>query len=394
MGIRENFTQALRELTGGGKEADKKMPVEELVEELEKAVEAYGDGGTPRPRGNTLTIDDIPDKIAASEAFFTKIDTSPPSFAQTLKQSADVAPVVSAEPAVQTSQASQTSVDTSSSASTYTPGPTHASAPAFTPTPAFAPAPASTPTPTPTFTPTPAFAPAPVSTPTPATTPAPVSTPTPVSTSAPTSAAAPTFAPTPAPTSAMGAEATNASTGADRLAGNFASTPFAGFRQRSDSDDTNELTVITRNTIVDGNIRSLANMSIEGHVRGDVETTKNIDVNGKIIGNISCNNAFMNSSQVQGNISIKGNICMKRDTLLIGDITSTHAEVNGKIKGNVDVAGKAELKGDAVLFGDINASTITVEDGAIIRGHVSTTSLNKDESRNLFPEAIVIEYEN
>ena len=155
-------------------------------------------------------------------------------------------------------------------------------------------------------------------------------------------------------------------------------------------EESNELTVISRNTVVDGNIRSFADMSVDGDIKGDVETTKDIDLNGKIIGNVTCNNAMMHTSQVQGNIRMKGNVSMKRDTLLIGDLMSTYAEVNGKVKGNLDVVGKADLKGDAVVFGDISASTITVEDGAIIQGYVSTTFLNKEESKNLFPEAIVI----
>jgi cytoskeletal protein CcmA (bactofilin family) len=100
---------------------------------------------------------------------------------------------------------------------------------------------------------------------------------------------------------------------------------------------------------------------------------------------------MMHTSQVQGNVRMKGNVSMKRDTLLIGDLMSTYAEVNGKVKGNLDVVGKADLRGDAVVFGDISASTITVEDGAIIQGYVSTTFLNKEESRNLFPDTIVIE---
>ncbi|MCL2108126.1 MAG: polymer-forming cytoskeletal protein [Oscillospiraceae bacterium] len=151
-----------------------------------------------------------------------------------------------------------------------------------------------------------------------------------------------------------------------------------------------EITVISKNTVVEGNIRSFANMNIDGNVRGDIETTKNVDLNGKIVGNLTCNNAQMLTSQIQGNVRMKGNIIMGRDTLLIGDLISTYAKVNGKVKGNLEVGGKAELKGDAVIFGDISASTITVDDGAIIQGYVSTTFLNKEESRNIFPEAISI----
>lgn len=154
--------------------------------------------------------------------------------------------------------------------------------------------------------------------------------------------------------------------------------------------DDSETTIISKNTVIDGNVRSFANMSVDGNIKGNVETTKDIDVNGKIVGNISCNNATMRTSQIQGNIQMKGNAYMERDTLLIGDLTSSYANVNGKIRGNLDITGKAELKSDAVVFGDISASTITVNDGAIIQGYVSTTFLNKEESKNIFPESITI----
>lgn len=163
----------------------------------------------------------------------------------------------------------------------------------------------------------------------------------------------------------------------------------ARYRQNTGSDD-DEITVISKNTVIDGNVRSFANMSIDGNIKGNVETTKDIDLNGKIVGNIACNNAQMRTSQIQGNVQLKGNVYMERDTLLIGDLSSTYADINGKIKGNVAITGKAELRSDAVIFGDISASTITVNDGAIIQGYVSTTFLNKEESKNIFPDTITI----
>ena len=163
---------------------------------------------------------------------------------------------------------------------------------------------------------------------------------------------------------------------------------FAGYPNHL--NDEEEITVISKNTVIDGNVRSFANMAVDGNIKGNIETTKDIDLNGKIVGNIACNNAQMRTSQIQGNIQMKGNAYMERDTLLIGDLTSTYANVNGKIKGNLDITGKAELKSDAVVFGDISASTITVNDGAIIQGYVSTTFLNKEESKNIFPDTITI----
>lgn len=152
--------------------------------------------------------------------------------------------------------------------------------------------------------------------------------------------------------------------------------------------DTDEVTVISRNTIIDGNVRSLANMQVDGNIKGNVETTRDIEMSGKVVGDIKCNNANMNSAAMQGNLNLKGKIRMDRDTILIGDLSSQYADVNGRIRGKLEIGGKAELKRDAIVFGDINASTIAVTDGAIIQGYVNTTFLSKEDSRSVFPEAI------
>jgi cytoskeletal protein CcmA (bactofilin family) len=160
------------------------------------------------------------------------------------------------------------------------------------------------------------------------------------------------------------------------------------------SDATDEVTVISKNTIIDGNVRSLANMQIDGNIKGNVETTRNIDMTGKIVGDITCNNAGMSAAAMQGNVSLKGKMRMDRDTILIGDLTSQYADINGRIRGKLEVAGKAELKRDAIVFGDINASTIAVTDGAIIQGYVNTTFLSQEDGRNAIPEAISFDKEN
>ncbi len=154
---------------------------------------------------------------------------------------------------------------------------------------------------------------------------------------------------------------------------------------------TDEVTVISKNTVIDGNVRSLANMQVDGNIKGNVETTRDIDMTGKVVGDMKCNNATMNSAAMQGNMTVKGKMRMDRDTILIGDLSSQYADVNGRIRGKLEIAGKAELKRDAIVFGDINASTIAVTDGAIIQGYVNTTFLSKEDSRNAFPDAISLD---
>lgn len=170
--------------------------------------------------------------------------------------------------------------------------------------------------------------------------------------------------------------------------------PTAAGRSMDAPSDTDEVTVISRNTVIDGNVRSLANMQIDGNVKGNVETTRDVDMSGKIVGDIKCNNANMNSAAMQGNMTLKGKLRMDRDTILIGDLTSQYADVNGRVRGKLEIGGKAELKRDAIVFGDINASTIAVTDGAIIQGYVNTTFLSKEDSRSVFPEAITLDSKN
>lgn len=153
--------------------------------------------------------------------------------------------------------------------------------------------------------------------------------------------------------------------------------------------ETEETTVISRNTIITGNIRSFANLNIDGSVKGDVRITKNISIAGKVVGDVECNDSTMTGASMQGNIASKGRVQMDRDTIILGDITSQYLDLNGKIKGNVDVGGKAEFKTDAVVMGNITASTITVLDGATIQGYVNTTFL-QESSQSIFPEAIAV----
>lgn len=169
------------------------------------------------------------------------------------------------------------------------------------------------------------------------------------------------------------------------------SSPEPQARQVAGSpySDVEEQTVISRNTIIEGNIRSFANVTVEGSIKGDVLSTKNANISGKVIGNLDCNNASMAGSQIQGNVSSKGQVKFDRDSLILGNIAAQYLDMNGKVKGNIDINGKAEFKSDAYIIGDINVSTLTVLEGATISGHVNTTFL-QDAPTNVFPEMIAM----
>lgn len=165
--------------------------------------------------------------------------------------------------------------------------------------------------------------------------------------------------------------------------------PFADNDADSPYYETEETTIISRNTIINGSIRSFANLNVDGSVKGDVKITKNINVTGKVVGDIECSNSVMTGASMQGNITSKGQVQLDRDTVLLGDIAAQYLDLNGKIKGNIDVGGKAEFKTDAIVLGNITASTITVLDGATIQGYVNTTFL-QESTATVFPDAIAV----
>ena len=168
---------------------------------------------------------------------------------------------------------------------------------------------------------------------------------------------------------------------------NGGNNPFmSGMR----ADNSQEMTVISKNTMIDGNVRSFADMKIDGNIKGNVETTKNITINGKVVGDLTCDNISMKNSAVQGNVRLKGQAVMANDSMLIGDLSSQVAQLNGKIKGNIEISGKIMLDRDSVIIGDIKAGSIAISDGAVINGFVTTTYLSKDESANIFPESIAL----
>ncbi len=169
----------------------------------------------------------------------------------------------------------------------------------------------------------------------------------------------------------------------------YNTAPQASAPTASPYTDVEEATVISRNTIIEGNIRSFANVTVEGSVKGDIQSTKNAVLSGKLIGNLQCNNASMSGSQMQGDITSKGQVKFDRDSLILGNIGASFLDMNGKVKGNINISGKADFKSDAYIIGDITVSTLTVSEGATISGHVNTTFL-ADTPSTVFPEIVSV----
>lgn len=153
-----------------------------------------------------------------------------------------------------------------------------------------------------------------------------------------------------------------------------------------ETDEYEEVTVISRNTTISGDIRSFANVGIEGSVKGDVETTQNIDVSGSIEGNIAAKDILLRGASVQGNIASQGSIVMDKNSLLVGDISAQNMALNGKLKGNLEIGQSVVLKPNAIVLGNVTVASISIEQGARLQGYVNT-AFPKEQSGGVFAPA-------
>jgi cytoskeletal protein CcmA (bactofilin family) len=151
-----------------------------------------------------------------------------------------------------------------------------------------------------------------------------------------------------------------------------------------------EMTIISKSTMIVGDIRTLANITIDGNVRGKVDVLKDANIRGMLIGDLVCSNTDMKGSSIQGNVFAKGSTYIDNDSILLGDLTAQFASIDGKVKGNIEIGSKVELHPNAIVAGNINTNTISIADGANIRGFINTTFL-KEHGDSAFPKQVIME---
>ncbi|WP_164914410.1 bactofilin family protein [Aminipila luticellarii] len=154
-----------------------------------------------------------------------------------------------------------------------------------------------------------------------------------------------------------------------------------------DSEGEVGTTIITRNTIVEGNIKSFENIELNGKVKGKIDTTKNVGVSGFVQGDIEATDILLEGAQIKGNINSKGALLMDKDTLLVGDVAAQNTRVDGKIKGEVNIGGNGEFLSNSVVVGNITVSNFYVQYGARMQGYINT-NFSKNEEDSIFGQIV------
>jgi len=127
-------------------------------------------------------------------------------------------------------------------------------------------------------------------------------------------------------------------------------------------------TIISEGTIIEGSIKTKANLIIRGDVNGDIESEKNIEIAGNVMGNVKGTSAIFLKGTITGNVSGHTILTLIKESKVIGDISGQEIECDGSINGNVNASSSVYLGPSAIVKGNVIAKAISVKEGAQIKG--------------------------
>lgn len=136
-------------------------------------------------------------------------------------------------------------------------------------------------------------------------------------------------------------------------------------------DNSEETTVITKGTTINGGIKSDTSLIVKGVIEGDVECQGKLTITGRVAGNSNATEIYVNTPRLEGNLSSRGSVKIDVGTVVIGSISSASVVVAGAVKGDIEVNGPIIIDSTAVVKGDITGKSIQINSGAVIDGNCS-----------------------
>ena len=153
----------------------------------------------------------------------------------------------------------------------------------------------------------------------------------------------------------------------------------------ADEVESDEVTEITKGTVIEGNITSNGSLNIYGKVKGNVSCKGKLMIAGVVVGLSSAKEVFANNARIDGDIKSEGTIKVANGTIIIGNVYANSAVVAGAIKGDIDVHGPVIVDGTAVVQGNIKSRSVQINNGAAIEGFCSQCYADIDY-KSLFDE--------
>lgn len=134
-------------------------------------------------------------------------------------------------------------------------------------------------------------------------------------------------------------------------------------RQASD-----EVSTITRNMVVNGDLEADGSLDLFGTVNGNIKVLGKLNVTGNITGNSEAAEVYAQHAKVTGDITSMGSVKIGSESVIRGNIFATSAVIAGAVKGDIDVKGPVILDASAIVMGNIKSKSVQINNGAVIEG--------------------------
>lgn len=143
------------------------------------------------------------------------------------------------------------------------------------------------------------------------------------------------------------------------------------------------ITHITKETCIKGDIETEDSMEIMGSIEGNVTSKGKVMVGGSVTGNIEAGELYANNARIQGDILSNGSVKIGVGSMIIGGIVGDSAVIAGAVNGDIDVQGPVIVDSTAVIMGNIKSRSVQINNGAVIEGFCSQ-SYSDIDVKNFF----------
>lgn len=132
-----------------------------------------------------------------------------------------------------------------------------------------------------------------------------------------------------------------------------------------------DTTYITKNTVINGDLRTDGCIDLIGTVNGAVSCDGKLIIGGFIKGDVQVGELYANAARVEGDVHVVDAAKIGVGTVIVGNVFAGSAVIAGAVKGDIDVQGPVIVDSTAVIMGNIKSKSVQINNGAVIEGMCS-----------------------
>lgn len=133
-----------------------------------------------------------------------------------------------------------------------------------------------------------------------------------------------------------------------------------------------QMTFIGKNTVITGDISSDPSIELEGRVQGNITCKSEVTISGGIDGDVTAGSLVAEGAVINGNITSVGTVNLTKDTKVKGSVAAEKVVLAAQVQGDITARDLVVLKKEAVVLGNVTTKYIEIEMGASVEGSIAT----------------------